>query len=708
MNRPNEQLEQLALRYGIQTSYEDVNRKRQSASSETLLRLLAVLGVSVASESDISDALRERDQQLARRLLEPVLVAWEGKLPEIPLTVSTSATTARVTLQIQLEDGTPLRWDSELSEPAASPKQVQPSENSARLKVARGVTDSLPLGYHRLRVEVAGQLAEATIIAAPSITYTSREHRQKNWGLFAPVYALHSENSWGGGNFSDLETLWNWTTEQGGSFVATLPLLAAYLEEPSDFSPYTPLSRLFWNEFYIDLNQVPELHQSAAAQELLQSPAIVAERQSLRNGELVDYRRQAKLQRQVLEPLCRACFDENGTRRAELERFVQQRPEVEQYALFRAVADRQRAGWMHWPDELQNRPFEATDYDESARRYHIYVQWIVQQQLGRLIDRAEQSGVGLYLDLPLGVHREGFDTWRERDVYALQASGGAPPDSFFTKGQNWGFPPLNPEPLRSQGYRHLIDVLQHHMKHSGMLRIDHVMQLHRLYWVPDGMDAKQGAYVTYPAEELYALLCLESHRHRCMIVGENLGTVPPVVNKDMQRHHVRTMYVAQYELNTDPATTTPLNPVPKDCVASLNTHDMPTFTAFWEGEDLELLHSIGLFTDEELAEAHRSRDQVRGTLSRFLLREGWLDDATPEISEIVDAAHAYLAASEAETVLVNLEDLWGETEPQNVPGTSFERPNWRRKFRYDLNQFMETPGFAERLRKLTELRKKNP
>jgi len=706
MNRADEQLEQLALRYGIQTSYEDVNRKLQRASPETLLRVLNVLGAPVESSGDVPDALRQREEQLARRLIEPVLVVWEGKLTEVPLTVPLSSAETRAALQIELEDGAVFRWESELSEPASA-KQRQATSNTRRL-IARGASEPLPLGYHRLRVEVAGTSAEATIISAPSTTYTSEEHRQKNWGLFAPVYALHSTNSWGGGNFTDLETLWDWTTEQGGSFVATLPLLAAYLEEPCDFSPYTPMSRLFWNEFYIDPSRIPELENSPAARELLASPAIVQERQELQNDELVDYRRQAKLQRQVLERLCETCFSENGSRRAELEAFIEQRPEVQDYALFRAVADRQRAGWRHWPEHLQSGPIGTGDYDESARRYHIYVQWIVQQQLGRLIDRAQRSGVGLYLDLPLGVHREGFDTWRERDVYALKASGGAPPDSFFTKGQNWGFPPINPEPLREQGYRHLVDVLRHHLKHSGMLRIDHVMQLHRLYWVPEGMDAKQGAYVTYPAEELYALLCLESHRYQCMIVGENLGTVPPAVNEDMRRHHVRTMYVAQYELNTDPATTTPLNPVPKECVASLNTHDMPTFAAFWQGDDLDLLHAIELFTDEERDEAHRSREQVRGTLARYLQRVGWLSDSTPEISEVIDAAHAYLAASGAETVLINLEDLWLETLPQNVPGTSFERPNWRRKFRYDLNQFMETPEFARRLSKLTELRKKKP
>jgi 4-alpha-glucanotransferase len=300
------------------------------------------------------------------------------------------------------------------------------------------------------------------------------------------------------------------------------------------------------------------------------------------------------------------------------------------------------------------------------------------------------------------VHPESYDVWRERDAFAFPASVGAPPDMFFAKGQNWGFPPLNPERLRAQGYRHFLDYLRFQMRCTGLLRIDHIMGFHRLYWIPPGFPPTQGAYVTYPAEELHALLSLESHRHKTILVGENLGTVPPEVDAAMAKHHLRETYVLQYQTRLPPGPS--LHQPPVRSVASLNTHDMPTFAAHWRGLDLEDRVALGLLPARDVPKQMARRKKMNTALLDFLKRKGWLDSEKILPATALRACLKWLAASPAETLLFNLEDLWLEQQPQNVPGTSFERPNWRQKARLSIEQIRRSAELRELLRTINELR----
>jgi 4-alpha-glucanotransferase len=270
------------------------------------------------------------------------------------------------------------------------------------------------------------------------------------------------------------------------------------------------------------------------------------------------------------------------------------------------------------------------------------------------------------------VHPDSYDVWRERESFAFGASVGAPPDPTFTRGQHWGFPPLHPERLRDTKYRYFIDYIRFQMRHTGLLRIDHVMGLHRLYWIPKGHPASGGAYVSYRAEELYAIVSLESHRNKTILVGENLGTVPPEVNAAMSRRHLRQTYVVQYELPK-------LRPPPVQSVASLNTHDMPPFAAFLRGDDIRDRHKLGLISNGKLRAGLQARSKLVEALARTR-------KCSSNPRALLQAVLRWLAASPAELALINIEDLWLETLPQNVPGTSTERPNWRRKTRLSLEQ----------------------
>jgi 4-alpha-glucanotransferase len=328
----------------------------------------------------------------------------------------------------------------------------------------------------------------------------------------------------------------------------------------------------------------------------------------------------------------------------------------------------------------------------------------VERQLRAVTDRARRLDLLWYLDFPLGVSGTGYDVWRERDVFVRDASGGAPPDAFFTKGQNWGFPPLHPERIREQGYGYLIAALRRHLEHARVLRFDHVMGLHRLYWIPQGMEASDGAYVGYPAKEWWAILALESHRYRAQIVGENLGTVPDAVNEAMARHRIQEMYVLQYEMN--PERRHLLRPVPVHSIASLNTHDMPQFAAYWEGSDIDDRVDLGLLSADEAEEEHRGRAARRLKLIDVLRERGLLEPETVRSQAVLEACLSFLAASPAPMVIVNLEDLWQEKEPQNTPGTFRERPNWRRKTRYNLEEIRHLPAVLQVLGTVEKHRRK--
>lgn len=692
-------LHQLARLYGVQTAYYDVSHHRRQASIEALLAVLQSLGAPVTTIQDVPSAWREQRQALWQQPVEPVTVAWDGGPSIIRIRLPSATSEATLTGRLILETGEQQNWEwcgADL--PVVETAEVEGVQYVVKQLL---LPDRLAWGYHRLTLELPGRCEQSLIIAAPSKAYTPPQDRA--WGVFLPLYALHTQQSWGGGDFSDLEALMTWSTGMGGSVVATLPFLATFLDDVFEPCPYLPASRLLWNEFYLDIAGVAELPKCPSAQALLASTSLRDDIKVLRNSSLVDYRSQIALKRRVLTELCSCFLAEASDRTEAFWQFAEANPVVKDYARFRATGDKQRTAWPSWPQPLRDGVLTEGDYHEENRRYHLYVQWLAYQQIHTLSEKARQKGLQLYLDLPLGIHPHGYDVWRERAIFALDVSAGAPPDAVFTQGQNWGFPPLHPEKIRQQGYRYIIDYMRHHLKPASILRIDHVMGLHRLFWIPDGLEASQGVYVRYRSEELYAILALESHRHNSIIVGEDLGTVPPEVRPAMARHGLNRMYVVQYEL----ASNTPkaLGPVGSNCVASLNTHDMPPFAAFWRGLDIKDRLDIGLLDQAGAREERKTRQTTREALVAFLRDRGWLKKLAIDTGAILSACLAFLSASRARLVLVNLEDLWLETQPQNVPGTREEYFNWRHKARYSLEALCQMPSVVDTLHLVNRLRK---
>ncbi len=690
-------LQNLARAHGIETEYRDNTGARQEASAESLLAVLKAFGAPVDTEADVDHARREWRQSYWRQLLEPVTVAWDGACPGIDLRLPSGHCRGALQCRITLESGQERRWGVDLGRlPAAGEVEVEGVRYSA---LAIPVGEPLPPGYHRLTVEAAGEVAGAMIISAPPRAFSAPPGApDRSWGAFLPLYALQSGRSWGAGDFTDLESFMGWVAGLGGRTVGTLPLLASFLDCPCDPSPYTPVSRLFWNEMYLDVALAPEMAACPEARGLAAADRVRSEVESLARLRLVDHRRVMALKRPVLEKLAGALTPASGERYRAFRDYLEGHRGVADYARFRATVEARGQTWPSWPEAQRGGALGPGDADPEVEHYHAYVQWLADGQLRGVSERSQRRGVSLYLDLPLGVHRDGYDTWREQGLFVPGVSSGAPPDALFHKGQNWGFPPLHPQRLRVQGYRYPIAYLRHHMKYAGILRVDHVMGLHHLYWVPDGMPATAGVYVRYPAEEMYAILSVESHRHRCIVAGENLGTVPGYVNEAMAHHGVSGLYVVQYEVPPEPGAG--LADPPPASVASLNTHDMPPFAAFWQGMEIGRWQALGLVSGDEARERLEERHAAKRNLVRFLEGAGYLKGDREDIRGVFRACLSFLNESQAQVLLANMEDLWLETEQQNVPGVVDGHANWQRKARYDFEAFSTMPQVLETLRGL--------
>jgi 4-alpha-glucanotransferase len=596
-------LRELARFYSIETSYTDAGGKKQQASKDAL-----VAAIEKRAGVPVDRAAKERTE----RVLEPVVVLWGNDR----------------TIDVNLPNNERVEWDLHLEDGAW---------RSGRTDVLGGtitLDQPLPNGYHTLMLN--GGAHGALVIAAPQKAFAPRA---KTWGLFTPLYAARTRRSWGAGDLGDLLAWSSWVDHHGGGIVATLPMLAAFDDEPS---PYSPVSRLFWNEMYLDVTRLPEFQPGDA------DAGAIAHLQQTR---AVDYAAVRREKRRVVE----RCAERFGWS-PEFDDFAAR---AKEYAEFRAGLE-----------------------ERDSVKYHLYAQYRMAQQMREVANAARRMGAGLYLDYPLGVNPGGFDAKRYAHVFAKGVSVGAPPDLFFTKGQNWGFPPFDPEAIREDRYQYYRDTIRHHVSHAGILRIDHVMGLHRLYWIPEGGDARDGVYVRYHADELYAILVLESRRHGCVIVGEDLGTVPPEVPKLMNKHGLRRMYVVQYEVKPgDP----PINTPPAGSIASINTHDMPTFASFWTAKDVDDRLEQDLLDAKGAANERATREQTRRDVMQFLIDKGYLTSGpTENVETILEALLAFLASSDAEMMLVNPEDLWREVEPQNVPGLPDK--SWRHKFRMTLEE----------------------
>jgi 4-alpha-glucanotransferase len=652
---------------------------RRNADPEAIILTLRSLGAPVQDARDTDAALLSRRAELGRLSIQPVQVAWEGALPDVRVRLP-HHNSERAAVEIRLESGDIMPHTCTAEPINARARGGWTATHSLR------IGQRLPYGYHRIQVETSGATFHTLVISAPRHAYAPADARE--WGVFIPLHALCSKGSWGTGDYTDLARAAHWAGNLGAGFISTLPLLDTFLDAPFEPSPYSPASRLFWNEMFIDVTAVPGWSGDSS---------IADDIAGCNTGDLVDYRRTAALKRRELEQACRAAANDREVQSG-LKHFAAAHPHAEGFARFRAVCDRRREAWMTWPERLRDGELRDGDFAPEDFAYHLFAQWQAEQQLAIVGSARHSGGAALYLDMPLGVNAAGYDAWHFRDLFAEGVSAGAPPDPLFTGGQDWGFRPLVPHALRTSGYRYFIDTLRHNFRHAPILRLDHVMSLYRLFWVPHGVGAKRGVYVRYPEDELFAILVLESARHNAVVIGEDLGTVPPAVRRAMDSHLVHRMHVVQFEVSPDDDS--PASPPDANVVASLNTHDMPLFAGFWRGTEIDDQLDLGLIDVDAHARAMQQRAQLRLQLSRSVGAGGVVEPGL-----VRQRLLERLASSPARYVLVTLEDLWLEDRPQNVPGTSTERPNWRRRASRSLDEIIEDAALRRMLNAIAERRR---
>ena len=696
-------LHRLARLHGIQASYTDGCGVRRRASPESVHSLLQALGAPLPTlrPCDLAAATAARLRAVWMRPVEPVLVAWSGRRAGFLLRLPETARGILARCRLRLEDGRTRSWT--VRSGRGAPAVESGTVDGTRYVARRGLLPAgLPDGYHDLHVEIGDRTWSALVVAAPVRAYDAGE---RSWGAFLPLHALHSARSWGVGDFGDLDALATWVGARGGRTVALLPALAGFLGEcPFEPSPYLPVSRLFWNELHVDPRRLPEFDRCGPARRLVGSPAFRRRVDALRAESLVDYREAMAVRRQVIELLARSIDERPDRRRDELRAWVEQRPVAQEYAAFRAICERLQRPWPAWPAALPAEEIHVEAADRDAIRYHLYAQWAAARQIAELAKDAGARGVGLYLDVPVGVHPDAFDVWRHPALFARVAALGAPPDPLFAGGQDWSAPAPHPEAARQDRYAYFRAGLAHQMAHATAVRLDHVMGLHRLFWIPRGGEAADGAYVRYPADELYAIVCLESHRHRTRAVGENLGTVPRYVNAALSRHALAQLHVAQFGIA--PGAANPLARVPRRAFACVNTHDTPTFAGFLAGRDIDGRVERGVLDVGRAGQEHRRRREEVAALRHALGRgsHGGLHEEAADL-DLLCACLERLARSQAGMVIVNLEDLWLEPHPQNVPGTGpREYPNWRRKAGHSLETLTKLPEVVEALRRIARAR----
>lgn len=684
-------LRELAARAGVYDDYFDHNGQRRVTSDETRRHILTALGIDASSDETLRRALAQQDAERANELIAPVRVVEQGDPSAIILQVRTPGSrddSGPWRVEVRSEEG--IRYVTE-----------GPWRGDATLELT---VPELPLGYHDVRVTLicGGQewSADQTLIIVPPRCTSPADLLGETpaFGLIANLYTVRSRHNWGVGDFGDLTMLARWGGGVGADFIGVNPL-HALLNRGGDVSPYSPVSRLFRNPLYIDVMRVPELEHAPEIASRLASAEFAAEIDALREPNSVRYEQVMAVKGMALDALHRV-FAESSLaapdhRARAYESFVKLGgTTLERFAIWMAIAERQdTADWRRWPVELQRPANEAVARfaREHATRvdFHKWLQFELERQLAIAASDARASGmrIGLYQDLAIGSSPAGADTWAFPELFVTGASVGAPPDPYAAEGQNWGLPPIDPRALRRDRYRYYIDLIRNGLRHAGALRIDHVMGLFRLFWIPEGMRGSDGVYVAYPSHDLLGILALESVRHGALVVGEDLGTVPENVPGALRKWGVLSSKVLYFEREWHGGFK-PASSYPTLSLATANTHDMPTLAGFWAEYDIGLRRELGLISDDaDEARARAERDRDRAALLGLLEAEQILPQGQPPRSsaELRAAVHGFLWSTPAQLVGLSLDDLAGEVEPVNVPGVGPERfASWTRKMRSDL------------------------
>jgi len=716
-------LARLADLMGIVAEYVDNDRVRRVTSTDTTRALLGAQGVDASTDAGVSEALAERRRAARAQLLAPFAVcrADPQRGARVTLTVPPDRGGARAECKIVLrhESGGETQYTRRLTLPAPG------QEFNVTLSPCPG------LGYHSLSASLLSDgrawHGEQQLVVHPGRCAMPLGEGERVFGVLTNLYTLRSARNWGFGDFTDLDRLAAFAGSAGAAFTGVNPL-HALRDVAGSTSPYSPVSRLFINPLYLDVEAVPELERDSGALAALSHPTFSNALASARDQARLDYSTLWGLKRPMLRALHRTFVQQldagDSARSRAYQAWCSERGgSLDDFATFMALSDAQtpedggHRDWHTWPSALRDprSPEVSTFQREQAALidFHRWLQFECDRQLGSAAETARSSGqrLGLYQDLAIGTPLSAADPWSHPDLFVDSVRIGCPPDAFASEGQNWNLTPLSPTRLMQTGWRYWRAVLRATLAHAGVLRIDHIMGLFRQYWIPLGASDRDGAFVRYPWDALLGILALESARHDAIVVGEDLGTVPTGFSTRLAHRNILSTRVALFERKRS-GEFRPASTFSKRALLTANTHDLPPLDALWGEDDLLLRRKLGQIVDDKQLEVARAeRAELHAALSRRITHEGTPPRKHGPPSAVDGDArtafrrgvYSWLSATPAPLLGVSLDDLCGETEPVNIPGVGAEvHPNWSRRMGVALEDLPDLPGLADLFADLRE------
>ncbi|HTV72778.1 MAG TPA: 4-alpha-glucanotransferase [Candidatus Acidoferrales bacterium] len=734
MTETSAALDALAAALGIEPTFTDAFGHQTQVSAQTKRALIAAMGYDAGSD----EAARASFERFWRapwiRILEPVVFAYEGADATAACTLHSAKPELALAWTLTLEDGSRRTGTTRWGDTPLLERRIIERKGYERRGIA--LPEDLPLGYHQLAVQAGEAAGETTVIVCPEQAYLppALEHAP-GWGMALQLYALRRSGDWGIGDFTALAELAQTVVQRGGAAVALNPLHRLHLHNPDAISPYGPTSRFALDPLYIDPLTVAEFAESRPAQQLARDIDIARRRKELSEEPLIEYPAVSALKRLLFEELYRTFCSRHMTRdggavSARGEAFLQFRREggiaIERLGAYECLAEYHRArdpqvyGWLQWPPEHRDpkSPFVAEFVRRHRERvaFFIYLAWIADEQLAVCARACTAMPIGLYRDLAVGADSNSAEAWSSQEIMRAQISVGAPPDPLNTEGQSWGLPAVDPHALRAAAYQPFAQLLRANMRYAGALRIDHVMALTRLFWIPVGRPASEGGYVRYPLDEMLGVLALESTRAKCLIVGEDLGTVPAGFRERLNRARLFSTRLLFFEREPGGGFVDALA-YPRYAVASVATHDLPPLAGWWTGRDIDVREGIGFVTPPAAAQEREARKAERLALVERLRLSGVLEatdvaafhDAAltgivPADGRLNEAVCVFLGRAPSLLVLVALDDVLSETEQVNVPGTVAQHPNWRLRSRLPVEILREYSPLARLAARLSKTR----
>ena len=716
----DEQLFTLCAALGVDRGYYNIWGDHRELTRATAVTLLSAFGVDLDEAGSIERALSETEKNRWLRQLPTFAMVQENeKTIAIDVVIDAQYLEHDIDYEIVSDSGAYIRGSISPVDRQELERRTIDSTEKLRQSINLSLTEPLALGYYSLTVSMGGADSEQCVVAiVPNrgVAVPQGQKGPRHWGLSVQLYSLRSDRNWGIGDFTDLADLIDIAADFGAAVVGVNPLHALNLHAPPTPNPYSPTSRHFLNASYLDVESIADYLESGFSLSKDQQARIV----SLRTCELIDHAAVIELKFDVLREL----FENfrvhhlavNSPRAREFAAFKQERGErLSLFAIFEASACLQAGGT---PGEAPPKPmtFAATDSvavdafmveHGDLVNFFAYLQWQADIQLRRVVERTRRRGmaIGLYVDLAVGCTFGSADIWSQAEMFATGVEIGAPADDFSPDGQSWGTAPLRPDALAKEAYATFVQLLRDNMQYAGAIRIDHVLGLMRQFWVPSDRPPTEGAYVRYPLQELLALTALESKRHRCIVVGEDLGNVPDEIRHALWQWGVLSTRIFYFEKywEGDHAFKIPEH-YPDQALTTVGSHDLPTLRGFWEQRDLDTFASLNRFPSTEFAEdryqqRRYDRDRILARMHESQVDSTGIDPDKPltaaATSQLAIWLYSWLAQSPSQILLVQPEDVFGVLEQTNIPGTITEHPNWRHKLPINLADWRDHEPLSE-------------